>query len=45
MLLKISLILAILVEVVRAILREGLQPPKARQANPLAAWKPGHGEG
>jgi hypothetical protein len=40
-----ALILAILVEVVRAILREGLQPPKADQSNPLSAWKPGHGEG
>lgn len=40
-----ALILAILVEVVRAILREGLQAPKAHQSNPLSAWKPGHGEG
>jgi hypothetical protein len=40
-----ALILAILVEVVRATLREGLQPPKAHQANPLSAWRPGHGEG
>ncbi len=40
-----ALILAILVEVVRSILREGLQSPKARESNPLSGWKPGHGEG
>lgn len=40
-----ALLLAILVEVVRSTLREGLTAPKARQPNPLAAWKPGHGEG
>lgn len=39
-----ALLFAILVEVVRAILREGLQPAKPRQPNPLSAWKPGHGE-
>ena len=40
-----ALLFAILIEVVRASLREGLQAPKARQSNPLSAWKPGHGEG
>ena len=40
-----ALLFAILVEVVRSILREGLQPAKSRQVNPLDAWKPGHGEG
>ena len=40
-----ALLFAILVEVVRSILREGLQPAKPRRANPLDAWKPGHGEG
>jgi hypothetical protein len=39
-----ALLLAILVEVVRSIVREGLQTPKPRQSNPLSAWKPGHGE-
>jgi len=40
-----ALLFAIIVEVVRSILREGLRPAKPRQANPLSAWKPGHGEG
>lgn len=40
-----ALLLAILVEVVRASLREGLRPPKPRQADPLSAWRPGHDEG
>jgi len=41
-----ALLLAILVEVARSIVKEGLQPARpARQVNPLAAWKPGHGEG
>jgi hypothetical protein len=40
-----ALLFAILVEVVRSILREGLQAPKARQSSPLGAWKPGQGEG
>lgn len=40
-----ALLLAILVEVVRSTLRDGLSAPKPRQPNPLAAWKPGHGEG
>jgi len=37
-----ALLFAIIAEVVRSILREGLQPVKPRQSNPLSAWKPGH---
>jgi hypothetical protein len=40
-----ALLLAILVEVVRSVLREGLQAPKPRNTSPLSAWKPGNGEG
>lgn len=40
-----ALLFAILVEVVRSTLREGLQAPRARQSDPLSAWKPGQGEG
>ncbi|WP_299643865.1 hypothetical protein [Devosia sp.] len=40
-----ALLFAIIAEVVRASLREGLRPPKPRQSNPLSAWKPGHDEG
>jgi hypothetical protein len=40
-----ALLFAIIIEVVRSIVREGLRPVKPRQPNPLAAWKPGHGEG
>lgn len=41
-----ALTFAITGEVVRSILRDGLRrQPKPRNANPLAAWKPGTGEG
>ena len=40
-----ALLFAILIEVARSVVREGLQPPRTRQAKPLAAWKPGRGEG
>jgi hypothetical protein len=41
-----ALTFAIMAEVVRSILRDGLRhQPKPRAANPLAAWKPGTGEG
>ncbi|MBN9310790.1 MAG: hypothetical protein J0I99_11890 [Devosia sp.] len=42
-----ALLFAIMVEVVRATLREGphRQPRPPRQPNALAAWKPGTGEG
>lgn len=39
-----ALLFAIIAEVVRSIVREGLRAPKPRQSNPLSAWKPGHGE-
>ncbi len=40
-----ALILAITVEVVRSILRDGLRTrPRSRHGNPLASWKPGMGE-
>lgn len=37
-----ALLFAILVEVVRSVLREGFHTPKPRSPNPLSAWKPGH---
>lgn len=40
-----ALMLAILVEVVRSVVRDGLTPTKTRQANPLSAWKAGQREG
>lgn len=41
-----ALLFAIIAEVVRSILHDGLRhQPKPRAANPLAAWKPGTGEG
>lgn len=40
-----ALLFAILVEVARSTLREGVQAPKPRQSSRLSAWKPGHGEG
>ena len=41
-----ALTFALMGEVVRSILRDGLRhQPKPRNANPLAAWKPGTGEG
>lgn len=40
-----ALVLALLIEVVRSVVREGLRQPAPRQANPLVAWKPGSNEG
>ena len=39
-----ALLMAIIVEVVRAVVQEGVRQPEPR-TNPLAAWKPGTGEG
>lgn len=40
-----ALLLAIIVEVVRSIMRDGISQPAPRKTNSLDAWKPGTGEG
>jgi TRAP-type C4-dicarboxylate transport system permease small subunit len=40
-----ALLLAIIVEVVRSIVRDGLRYQAPRKANALESWKPGMGEG
>jgi hypothetical protein len=40
-----ALLLAVMFEAVRSIMRENMHEPTPRRANPLDAWKPGMGEG
>ncbi len=40
-----ALVFALLVEVVRTMIAGGLKQDRPRPANPLAAWRPGNGEG
>ena len=40
-----ALVFAILAEAVRGSLARSFKPEAPRAANPLAAWRPGHGEG
>lgn len=40
-----ALVFALLVEVARTTMAGGLRQERPRPANPLAAWRPGNGEG
>ncbi len=40
-----ALLLAVIFEAVRSIMRDNLREPAPRKTNPLDAWKPGMGEG
>ena len=40
-----ALLLSVIFEVVRSVMRENMHDPAPRRTNPLDSWKPGMGEG